>query len=788
MSQLTAAKSTFLIVIVSILSLSALPLQAAIRPQVNSSLTEVNQKHIAFRWGDVWNRLQRLKGKQGLQEDNNNKFLCLITPGKLRGEEEKGTIQVWGEQPLFLWQGEIKGIEVRHLRSNKLMWQQTIDPNVHHLTYQGEALESGQDYYWWGIEPGNKRSTRVIFRLMEPEKRDRITGELAELENQLKAEKASVSEVILARVNYFADQELWSDALREVYAREDFLELSEKITTKDFCSGEIGNREQGTENSTEEVRRDGNLDDAYRSFLYYSSADNRVTGYRQGERDSLLGLGHAYNSLGAFDQATEYLEQSLQIAMEIGDIQGEGESLESLGLTLHNSDKLAEAEQNLRQAIARYEEIRKGLGNNDDLKLSIFDKQTLAYSLLQKVLVAQNKPLEALEIAERGRNRALVEMLFRHGNEELRGKIIPPSPNIEEIRRIARQQNATIVEYSVIPNLKYAGITSKAKNLGSQIYIWVIQPTGNIEFRSVQIPEDTYIQGFVNIVRKSLGVRRSSYINDLGTPKRGSFYLQELHKLLIEPIAEFLPIDEEEHVIFIPHKSLFFLSFAALTDSDESYLIEKHTILTAPSIQALGLTSKQKTLSTLPRGEEVLIVGNPLPPKLEVGEDFRTFHPLPGAEKEAIRIAEILGTKPILGAAATEPNIVKKMTKAKLIHITNCITCILKDIKSIRSLSLQAELVVLSGSETGTGEIKGEEVLSLSRSFIAAGVPTLVVSLWETLDDDTNFLMTEFYTNLFEKKLDKAQALRQAMLTMLNEDRGNFDPIAWGQFTLIGQP
>ncbi|NET62729.1 MAG: hypothetical protein F6K47_43570, partial [Symploca sp. SIO2E6] len=110
------------------------------------------------------------------------------------------------------------------------MWQQTIDPNVHHLTYQGEALEPGQDYYWWGIEAVNKRSTRVIFRLMEPEKRDRITAELAELENQLKAEKASVSEVILARVNYFADQELWSDALREVYAREDFLEFSEKIT------------------------------------------------------------------------------------------------------------------------------------------------------------------------------------------------------------------------------------------------------------------------------------------------------------------------------------------------------------------------------------------------------------------------------------------------------------------------------------------------------------------------------------------------------------------------------
>ncbi|NEQ64299.1 MAG: CHAT domain-containing protein [Symploca sp. SIO2D2] len=100
---------------------------------------------------------------------------------------------------------------------------------------------------------------------------------------------------------------------------------------------------------------------------------------------------------------------------------------------------------------------------------------------------------------------------------------------------------------------------------------------------------------------------------------------------------------------------------------------------------------------------------------------------------------------------------------------------------------LQAELVVLSACDTGSGDIKGEGVIGLSRSLIAAGVPTIVVSLWKVPDDDTNLLMTEFYTNLYERKLDKAQAMRQAMLTMLNDDRGNFDPIAWAAFTVIGE-
>ena len=99
---------------------------------------------------------------------------------------------------------------------------------------------------------------------------------------------------------------------------------------------------------------------------------------------------------------------------------------------------------------------------------------------------------------------------------------------------------------------------------------------------------------------------------------------------------------------------------------------------------------------------------------------------------------------------------------------------------------LQAELVVLSACDTGRGDIKGEGVIGLSRSLIAAGVPSLVVSLWKVPDDATQELMVEFYTNLYERKLDKAQALRQAMLTMLDGGE-NPDPVDWAAFTLIGE-
>lgn len=86
----------------------------------------------------------------------------------------------------------------------------------------------------------------------------------------------------------------------------------------------------------------------------------------------------------------------------------------------------------------------------DDGKVSIFERQALTYYLLQLVLAEQNKLQKALEISELGRNRALLEILFQRINEKPKEAMTLPSLTVEEIQQIARQQNATLVEYSVL--------------------------------------------------------------------------------------------------------------------------------------------------------------------------------------------------------------------------------------------------------------------------------------------------------------------------------------------------
>ena len=201
--------------------------------------------------------------------------------------------------------------------------------------------------------------------------------------------------------------------------------------------------------------------------------------------------GLAYDELGYYRKAIDYHQQSLKIAKEIGNREVIAASLNNLGNAYKKLQEYENAKENLYQAITTWENIRKLLRNKDTWKVSIFEEQARTYRLLQQVLVAQKQPLQALEISERGRTRALVEILFRRINNKLLEEVIPPTPNVAEIQQIAQQQNATLVQYSIVSD--------------NQLYIWVIPPQGKIQFRPVTFPKD--IKKLVKITRNSIGVR-----------------------------------------------------------------------------------------------------------------------------------------------------------------------------------------------------------------------------------------------------------------------------------------
>ncbi|MBW4493034.1 MAG: CHAT domain-containing protein [Oscillatoria princeps RMCB-10] len=551
----------------------------------------------------------------------------------------------------------------------------------------------------------------------------------------------------------------------------------------------------------------------YRKAIEFSNqhlAAMRQVGDRRGEGQALGNLGLAYYALKDYQKAIECHRQHLAIARQMGDRPAEGYALQNLGEALHKNGQLQEAAETLRAGIEILESIRAGLGEDDLKKVSIFDRQVNAYAALQEVLVAQDKTSEALEIAERGRARAFVELLAKRAGGQTSEIATVASPNIERIKEIARAHNSTLVAYSIIKNP--FEIEGRRQKLESDIYIWVVKPAGEVAFRRVELQsqrsatQEVSLEALVASSRDSIGVRGVSAVPrigrvEIGNPSRQTQDLQRMYQLLIEPIADLLPASPNERVTFIPQNELFLVPFGALQDAAGKYLIEKHTILTSPSIQVLDLTRRQ----TSKGGGDALVVGNPTMPSilLESGGPAQQLPPLPGAEREAVEIAKMLKTEALTGNRATKQAILQGLSKARIVHLAT--HGLLDDLGSgvpgvlalaptgtdsgllgageILDLRINAGLVVLSACNTGKGRITGDGVIGLSRSFISAGTSSVLVSLWYVPDAPTAELMTEFYRQL-QLTSDKALALRNAMLVTM-KDHPN--PRDWAGFTLIGE-
>lgn len=226
---------------------------------------------------------------------------------------------------------------------------------------------------------------------------------------------------------------------------------------------------------------------------------------------------------------------------------------------------------------------------------SSLETQAQIFGNLQQSLVAQNKPNAALEIADRGRARALAELLHRRLSPNLTAQVSIAPPTIEQIKQTAREQNATLVEYSIIYD--EFQVTGKQQTKESELFIWVVQPTGEVSLRRVDLKplwqkQNTALSDLVASTRNSIGLNLGNTPSNV--EKRQNKGLQQLYQLLIQPIADLLPKDANARVVFIPQGSLFLVPFAALLDTSGNYLIEQHSILSAPSIQVLQLTRQQR--------------------------------------------------------------------------------------------------------------------------------------------------------------------------------------------------
>ncbi|MCQ2250065.1 MAG: CHAT domain-containing protein [Bacteroidales bacterium] len=92
-------------------------------------------------------------------------------------------------------------------------------------------------------------------------------------------------------------------------------------------------------------------------------------------------------------------------------------------------------------------------------------------------------------------------------------------------------------------------------------------------------------------------------------------------------------------------------------------------------------------------------------------------------------------------------------------------------------------LVVLSACETAKGNVTDEGVFGLQRAFKLSGAKGLIMSLWPVNDQSTRILMTDFYNNMFNLKMNNHDAFYKAVISM--RDRKGSTPFNWAAFILL---
>jgi len=296
----------------------------------------------------------------------------------------------------------------------------------------------------------------------------------------------------------------------------------------------------------------------------------------------------------------------------------------------------------------------------------------------------------------------------------------------------------------------------------------------------------------------------------------------DLYRLVLQPFDVLLR--DIDHLIVVPDGALEAIPFSMLTRSapeagqQPHWLIEDMAVTTLPTTSSLRVlrTAAQKDASA--QKPYLGIAPVEFGPQ-RTGDAIRTgLSSLPGTLAEVRTLAEIMGSGNqgfvikndateafVKSAALSDYQVLSFATHALMSNESQLLTKgrisepalvlassdgtedALLTASEAATLELNADWVLLSGCNTAAGQSDSAQGLSgLARAFFFAGARSLLVSHWSVADSSALAIMVETMRQTTGAASDdKAQALRKAMLKVMNQP-GYGHPFFWAPFSLVG--
>lgn len=280
-----------------------------------------------------------------------------------------------------------------------------------------------------------------------------------------------------------------------------------------------------------------------------------------------------------------------------------------------------------------------------------------------------------------------------------------------------------------------------------------------------------------------------------------------LYQYLVAPVADILThkrlvIVPDELTASIPFEALLTKPYSNTTETDFSklpYWIHQKDISYSPSF------TLRSELEKLPVNAQKTLYG--IAPtfsrRFSTGKTNEYLGPLPYNKQELLQIAPLFSPTIDTGKQVSKARFLKNCHTPATIHISShtlinasetciCLAPLPSEklcIDEVYTLRINADLVVLSACETGTGQFQaGEGVVSLAHAFTYAGAKSMTASLWKVHDASTTQLMRLYYEQLAKKGVNKDIALSAAKRTFINGgDKESAHPFFWAAFITLGQ-
>jgi len=307
----------------------------------------------------------------------------------------------------------------------------------------------------------------------------------------------------------------------------------------------------------------------------------------------------------------------------------------------------------------------------------------------------------------------------------------------------------------------------------------------------------------IDAPRDTIAELVARFLQETSSPRsRAGDARSKLFDLLLRPLLA--NRNGIEQLSIVCDRELSRLPFAALWDGEaQRYVVERYRVKTEPS--AAFFLAAQTAARTKNDRRTALVVGNPA-----LDSAASRLEPLPGAEREAQSVAHIYKNATLLiGNAARRDTVLALLRTANVFHFAGhavftgdrpelsflaltsapatgapgALTA--REISQLRLSNL--ELVVLSACQTLSARTsRTGGVAGLAASFLRAGAPAIVSTLWDVSDDVTGPLLTAFHQRL-AAGIPPADALREAQLESLKSQAGQrAAPAIWAAFIYAG--